>query len=387
MTKGQGTDRNIKIWRLKKLITTLEAARSNHTNLISLIISPHEPSTGVIRMLHDDFETASCIKRTVDHLPVLAAIASAGQRLRRYYMVPPNGLVIYTGTVAAGEGKVKKVVIDFEPFKPINASLYHRGDRFHTESLVELLESEDDVFGFIVMDGNETLFGTLRGDTREVSHKFTFFINSTTSKPNVSGLIIAGSSAGFRTELSQSDMFDPRLRAKILNVVDVSYGGENGFNQAIELSSEVIANVKFNHEKRLLRKFSKGLVEENEKYVFGVDDTLKCLEVGAVETLIVWENLDINRWVLKNSTTGEIIVKHLNKDEEGDQRNFRDSDTNAVLEAQEKKSLLEWLADEYKIFGCTIEFVTDKSHEGSKFCKDSLGIGAILRYQLHLGTC
>jgi len=30
-------------------------------------------------------------------------------------------------------------------------------------------------------------------------------------------------------------MFDPCLQAKVLKLVDVYYGGENGFNQAIEL--------------------------------------------------------------------------------------------------------------------------------------------------------
>ena len=67
----------------------------------------------------------------------------------------------------------------------------------------------------------------------------------------MAGLIIAGS-ADFKTELNQSDMFDPRLAAKVLKVVDVSYGGENGFNQAIELSAEVLANVKFIQEKQLI---------------------------------------------------------------------------------------------------------------------------------------
>ena len=38
--------------------------------------------------------------------------------------VPPNGLVIYCGTIMTEEGKEKKVNIDFEPFKPINTSLY-----------------------------------------------------------------------------------------------------------------------------------------------------------------------------------------------------------------------------------------------------------------------
>jgi peptide subunit release factor 1 (eRF1) len=52
-----------------------------------------------------------------------------------------------------------------------------------------------------------------------------------TLQPNVAGVILAGS-ADFKTELSQSDLFDGRLQAVIVNVVDVSYGGENGFNQA-----------------------------------------------------------------------------------------------------------------------------------------------------------
>ncbi len=42
-----------------------------------------------------------------------------------------------------------------------------------------------------------------------------FFI--TNDKPNVTGLVLAGS-ADFKTELSQSDMFDQRLQAKIIKV-------------------------------------------------------------------------------------------------------------------------------------------------------------------------
>ncbi len=49
----------------------------------------------------------------------------------------------------------------------------------------------------------------------------TIFISG--DRPNVAGLVLAGS-ADFKTELSQSDMFDQRLQAAILAVVDVSYG-------------------------------------------------------------------------------------------------------------------------------------------------------------------
>ena len=56
--------------------------------------------------------------------------------------VPPNGLVIYTGTVMTDDGKEKRLNIDFEPFKPINTSLYLCDNKFHTEALNELLESD-----------------------------------------------------------------------------------------------------------------------------------------------------------------------------------------------------------------------------------------------------
>lgn len=42
----------------------------------------------------------------------------------------------------------------------------------------------------------------------------------------------------------------------MLKLVDISYGGENGFNQAIELSAEVLSNVKFIQEKKLIGKKS-----------------------------------------------------------------------------------------------------------------------------------
>ncbi len=41
----------------------------------------------------------------------------------------------------------------------------------------------------------------------------------------------------------------------MVKVVDVSYGGENGFNQAIELAADSLSNVKFVKEKKLLARY------------------------------------------------------------------------------------------------------------------------------------
>jgi peptide chain release factor subunit 1 len=47
--------------------------------------------------------------------------------------------------------------------------------------------------------------------------------------PNVAGIVLAGS-ANFKNELAGTDMLDKRLLPIIVKIVDVSYGGENGFN-------------------------------------------------------------------------------------------------------------------------------------------------------------
>merc|ERR1712050_432120 len=153
--------------------------------------------------------------------------------------------------------------------------MYLCDNKFHTEGLAKLLES-DDKFGFIVMDGNGSLYGTVTGNHREVIHKFSVELPKkhgrggqsalrfarlrlekrhnyvrkvaeiasqvfvTDAKPNVKHLIIAGS-ADFKTELTTSDLFDNRLDAILMKpMLDIAYGGENGFNQAIELASETL---------------------------------------------------------------------------------------------------------------------------------------------------
>jgi len=169
----------------------------------------------------------------------------------------------------------------------------------------------------------------------------------------------------------------------VLGSVDVSYGGENGFNQAIELAADMLANVKFVQEKKLIGKFFEEISQDTNKYVFGIQDTLACLDMGAVDTLLVWENLDCDRYELLHPS-GKVEIKFLTSEQAKDTSHFKDKETSSDLEPQEKIALLEWLAANYKKFGCTLEFVTNKSQEGSQFCRGFGGVGGILRYQVNM---
>ena len=412
------TDQNIQIWKVKKLIKSLENARGAGTSMISLILPPKSQLSQATNMLTQEYGTASNIKSRVNRLSVLAAITSTQQRLKLYSRVPDNGLVVYCGTVLTPEGKEKKVNFSFEPFKPINTSLYLCDNKFHTEALSELLES-DARFGFVIMDGNGTLFGVVSGNTRTVLHKFSVDLPKkhgrggqsalrfsrlreearhnyvrkvaelasqhfiTDNKVNVTGIVLAGS-ADFKSVLSQSDLLDYRLRPKIVQLVDVSYGGENGFNQAIELAADSLANVKFVQEKRLIQKYFDEISTETGKYCFGLDDTFRALEMGAVEILIVWENLEHMRHVFKDSEGREHVFM-LSKEQEDDEdrSRFIDKETGTEMEeVGEPMPLLEWIAENYQQFGTNLEFVTDRSQEGMQFCKGFGGSGGILRYKV-----
>jgi len=409
-------DKQVEIWKVKKLVKSLTLARGNGTSMISLVIPPRDQISRVAKMLADEYGTASNIKSRVNRLSVLGAITSTQQRLKLYSRVPPHGLVVYCGTIMTDEGKERRVNIDFEPFKPINTSLYLCDNKFHTEALDELLE-DDEKFGFIVMDGNGSLYGTLQGNNREVLHKFSVDLPKkhgrggqsalrfarlrmekrhnyvrkvselavqmfiTADKPNVSGLVLAGS-ADFKSELQTSDMFDQRLARVVIKTVDVSYGGEIGFNQAIELSAETLGSVKLVQEKRLLQKYFDEISQDTGKYCFMVGDTLRALELGAVEILVVWDNLDIDRIRLRNHAAGEDKVLHLSKEQQANEHYFHDATSGVELEVIEKLPLVEWFANNYKTFGTSLEFVTNRSQEGSQFCRGFGGIGGILRWRV-----
>lgn len=414
--KDEEQDRQVQMWKVKKLIKSLTAARGNGTSMISLVIPPKDQVSRINKMLTDEYGTASNIKSRVNRLSVLGAITSTQQRLKLYNKVPENGLVIYCGTILTDEGKEKRLNIDFEPFKPINTSLYLCDNKFHTEALNELLE-DDDVFGFMVMDGNGCLYANLAGNTRTVLHKFSVDLPKkhgrggqsalrfarlrlekrqnyvrkvaematqmfiTDNKCNVAGIVLAGS-ADFKSELMRSDQFDPRVMKNVIKIVDVSYGMDAGFNQAIELAADTLSNVKLVQEKKLLQKYFDEISQDTGKYCFMVQDTLQALEMSAVDTIIVWDNLAINRLTVKNTSTGEESVLHLSPDQEKDDKHFHDKATGVQLEISERMPLVEWLAENYKNYGASLEFITDRSQEGSQFCRGFGGIGGLLRWKI-----
>ncbi|SCU67845.1 eukaryotic peptide chain release factor subunit 1, putative [Trypanosoma equiperdum] len=414
------SEKAIERYKVKKLIQMLESARGMGTSVISIYMTPKEQISGMVTKLNNEYGTASNIKSHTNKLSVQSAITASLGRLKQYNRLPPNGLLLYCGTVLTAENKEKKLTLDIEPFKPVSRSLYLCDNKFHTEELHRMLES-DEKFGFIVVDGSGTTYATLCGSVKEKLSSFTVELPKkhgrggqsknrfarirmerrhnylrkvaegatqlfiTNDRPNIVGLVLAGS-AEFKEVLYQSDLFDPRLKAIVVKVVDVAHPGDVGLNQAIDLAADALSGVKLVQEKKLLQGFFDQIACDTQLYCFGVQDTLKCLEAGAVETLIVYEDLNIYRYtVVKNrGADDEETFVHVMSEEEAKRSNIHMQESGKTRNEIEQEDFVDWLATNYRKFGCALELITNRSQEGTQFVRGFGGIGGVLRYKLDI---
>ncbi|OAF64368.1 hypothetical protein A3Q56_07917, partial [Intoshia linei] len=90
---------------------------------------------------------------------------------------------------------------------------------------------------------------------------------------------------------------------------------------------------------------------DSGKFCFGVESTLLALEAGAVDILIVWENLEIIRFKLKKHSNTENVYIHIRPDQESNKKYFVDPDTGIEMEIAERVLFLDWLSENYKDFG------------------------------------
>jgi peptide chain release factor subunit 1 len=265
------------------------------------------------------------------------------------------------------------------------------------------------------VDGNGALYGTLQGKTKEVINKFTVelpkkhrkggqssvrfgrlrvekrhnylrkvcevaesvFLHN--DKCTVTGLILAGS-ADFKNELEKTQMFDPRLAEKVIKVVDVCYGGENGFSQAVELSQDALENVRFVKERKSICRFFDEIATDTGMVCYGVDDTMKLVEAKSIARVLLFEDLPHLRLKMRHPLTDSTVYRYATPQKMEEQPTFEAD--GVALELEDSEPFVEWIAENYHSLGIELELVSDRSPEGTQFFKGFGGIAGFLRYKL-----
>jgi peptide chain release factor subunit 1 len=344
---------------------------------------------------------------------VLDALRSMKSKLGQYTKTPPNGLVLFVGYYQTSDGRTRLINYALEPYIPLQNALYYCGSGFKTEMLREQISVNSTRYGFIVIDGNISSFHVLDGTSKKMIFKYEVdlpkkhgrggqsqnrfarlrtekrdwytskvqefacqhFIDTNTTRPNIDGLIIAGS-ADLKFELGEK--LDQRLKVLLITYVDVQYGGESGFYEAIEKTKDSISTNEFMKEKKIISNFFEMISKGTDLYIFGLKETMYALMNGVVDNLILWNELPYLRLELvskKESDKKEI--RYLK-----DMESFENPENE--WEVVEEVSLLDWVLEHYEDFGSKIELISSNSPEGNQFVLGFGGIGATLRYPIQM---
>lgn len=337
-----------------------------------------------------------------------AALRSLISKLNSFKSTPDKGLALFCGYgIDPLDGKEKKISVAFEPWAPLNTGMYRCDAKFHTEVLHEQL-GDTMTYGFIIVDGDQTTFHKLTGDSKVTIFKLNVnlpkkhdkggqsknrferirvekrgwytskvaelatnhFIDQSTNQPNVSGIIIGGS-ASIKDDVHKK--MDPRLVKVVLSVVDLQYNGASGLNQAITLCTPLLANVKIVQERDILSKFYDN-ISRNGKYCIGIEDTLYSLTSGMIETLLLWKQLKSKRVELVSEEAKKVI--YLNESES--LKNLGEWKVVDIMDT------VDWILEHYKEFGAKIQLVSDITELGSQFIKGFGGLGGFLRFDIEL---
>src|SRR3989338_8157120 len=355
---------------LKKLVRELHSYKAPHTEFVTVYIPAGYEMTKIIQHLAEEQGTASNIKSSSTRKNVQGALEKMIQHLRLFPKTPPNGLCIFAGNIAAGEGKQDFRAWSIEPPVALNTRIYRCDKLFVTDILEDML-TEHNVYGLVVLDKRDATIALLRVKTiiplqkthSEVPGKFKAGGQSAARFSRIregalkehfkkvadymkdqllplgtklKGIIIGGPGITVN-DFMNYDYLTGDLKKKIIGTKDLSYTEEFGLQELLDRSEDLLAEEEVTQEKRAMNQFFMQFREHPRKITYGEKETLKALEMNAVDILFLSEALP-----------EEKIMDLSEKAEKG---------------------------------GSTVKVISTETREGQQL-KELGGIGAILRFEI-----
>jgi len=110
-------------------------------------------------------------------------------------------------------------------------------------------------------------------------------------KKELKGIIIGGPSVT-TNEFVNGNFITGDVKKKIIAVKDLSYTGDFGLQELLDKSSDVLASEEVAAEKEIMQKFLDTLAKTPSKVTYGETEIKNALKMGAVEVLLLSEDLD-----------------------------------------------------------------------------------------------
>jgi len=355
---------------LKKLVHELKDKRAAHTEFVSVYVPQEYDLNKIINHLAEEQGTASNIKSATTRKNVQTALEKMIQHLRNFKKTPPHGLAVFAGNIAATEGKQDFRVWSIEPPMPLNTRIY-RCDKVFVIDILEDMLVEHNVYGLVVMDRRDATLAILRGKTivplqhthSEVPGKFKAGgqsaprfarIREEAAKEhykkiaeymkeqflplgnNLKGIIIGGPGITIN-DFVNYDYLTGELKRKLLGTKDLCYTDDFGLQELLDKSEDLLFQEEVAQEKKIMQNFFRQFIDNPKKVVYGEKETLKALEMNAVDLLLISETISEDK----------------------------------IFELEEKA----------QVGGATVKVISVETREGVQL-KELGGIAAILRFEI-----
>lgn len=398
------------LYEFKKTIKELSEKKGRGTELVSVYIPPDKQLSDVGKHMRDELGQSANIKSKQTKKNVQSAIEVILQKIRLFKKPPVNGLVLFVGMIPkGGPGTEKMETYAFEPPEPIQTYWYQCNNEFFLEPLEYMIEVKE-TYGIAVIDRKEATIATLRGKRVDIlthltsgvpgkhkaggqsqrrfdrvidlaAHEFKKRIgehmnDAFLDMEDLTGVVIGGP-GHTKEEFVQGDYLNYEIKDKIITTVDTSYTGEFGIREVIDKSSDVLEELDVMKEKKVVQKFLKELINEKGLASYGEKEVRNNLIIGAVDTLLLSEDLLLVKHTVKCINCGFEKSVTLKPHE-----NFEESctDCNDKMKVSSSKTVIEDFVELAEEVGSDVEFISTETEEGMQLLKAFGGVAAILRY-------
>ena len=198
-------------------------------------------------------------------------------------------------------------------------------------------------------------------------------------KDELKGVLIGGP-GHTKNDFVDGEYIHYEIHDKIINIVDTSYTGDFGIREVIDESADTLDEMDIMQEKKFMRKFLTGLISESGLSTYGEKEVRQNLQMGAVETLLISENLKSKRqtYTCPACNTVDVITTRQHQ-EPPEKRCPKCNEVMKITKTQETAEELIELAEEVKTH---VEVISIETEEGTQLDKAFGGIAGILRYKV-----
>lgn len=413
--------KDLTIYKTKQKIEELKSKKGFHTELISLYIPHDRKISDVTNHLKNEISESQNIKSKLTRKNVLDSINSLLGQLKNIKEVPDNGLVMFSGAIPQSNtpGTERNELTIIDPPDRVPTFRYHCASEFLLWPLEEMLMAKE-AYGLLVIGRAESAVGYIKGNKVEVIREFTsgihgkhraggqsqkrferlieegekqFYrrISDTVNElflpmEDLQGIFIGGPGQS-KEKFVSDESLDYRLREKIIEVVDLGYGGTEGIRALIEKVKDKIEDVKYIREKQVVQQFMKEISTDSGLASYGLEEIQKALNYGVVDVLILSEKLDLFKVKLECSNCDDFetrIVKGLDLEKfKTDTQDEICSNCNSnIINLVETKSIIEELGETAETIGAEVDIISTETEEGEMLYSTFGGIAAILRYKI-----